>query len=121
MKMLGLLNPVSNLTLTRSEDASSRLIYYHYTWKAPFSLNITAIEPDIAYYVHIYTVTCPDQETIVNVCNVTVPSYTIQAKQNELYKLEVRPRIYSLTDEPGACTLSRSSNETTAAVEYEGL
>ena len=113
------MDPVSNLTLTRSGDALSQLMY-HYTWEAPFSLNITAIESDIAYYVHIYTITCPDQGTrIVNVCNVTVPSYTIQAKSNELYKIEVRPRIYSLTDGPGACSLSRAS---TAAVEYyEGL
>ena len=102
------MDPVTNLNLTRYEDESNQLIY-HYIWEAPFSLNITDIEPDIAYCVLIYTVTCPDQETVVHVCNVTIPRYTIQARRDELYKIEVRPRIYS----------DGASNGT--EVEYEGL
>ena len=115
MYNIGQLDPVSNLNLTRYEDDSNQTIY-HYTWEAPFSLNITNIEPDIAYCVHISIVTCPNQEivTVVDLCNVTVPSYMIQAQPGELYKIEVRPRIYSD---------GRASNVTTltTAVEYTGI
>lgn len=103
------MDPVANLNLTRYEDDSNTTIY-HYTWEAPFSLNISEIEPDVAYCVHIYIVTCSDQEIpIESNCNVTVTSYTIQTQPNELYRIEVRPRIlYSV------------GPSSTTAVEYKG-
>ena len=46
------------------------------SWSTPFSLNLTNVEPDIAYCVDVYNITCGGRELLISDCNVTETSYT---------------------------------------------
>ena len=67
-----------------------------YEWEPPFSLNVTNAEPDIAYSVHIYNVTCPMQIRITLLENYTVIEPTFSLTKNfdaeDIYEIEVLAR-----------------------------
>ena len=89
--LTGTLDSVSNLTRKSGFDASL------YTWKAPFSLDVTNADPDIIYCVHVFPVSCHSQPTLLHgvtfaYCNVTDANFTIP-NMHELYQIEVLPRI----------------------------
>ena len=45
-------------------------------WTAPFSLDLTNVEPDIVYCVDVYNITCGGRELLISDCDVTETSYT---------------------------------------------
>ena len=81
---IGSLGGVSNL-----ERNASTL-----SWVAPFSLDLTDIDPDIAYCVDVYNITCVRRDLIISDCNVTEPSYTSDdmAPNGYIYEYTVTPR-----------------------------
>ena len=63
-------------------------------WEAPFSLDLTNIDPDIVYCVEVYNITCGRRDLIISDCNVTEPSYTSDdiAPDGYIYEYIVTPR-----------------------------
>ena len=64
------------------------------SWKAPFSLDLTNVEPDIVYCVDVYNITCGGRELLISDCNVTETSYTsdVIAPDGYIYEYIVTPR-----------------------------
>ena len=64
------------------------------TWKPPFSLDLTVVDPDIVYCVEVYNITCGRRDLIINDCSVTEPSYTSDdiAPHGYIYEYTVTPR-----------------------------
>ena len=62
------LDPVSDL----HEDKTS--LTFH--WDPPLSLDLTNANPDIAFCVDVYNITCGKRDLIASDCNLTEPSYT---------------------------------------------
>ena len=91
----GLLDKVTNLTsLINFNGVQEQVIY---TWLPPFSLNVTSADPDIAYCVRIYNVTCPMEMTSpneVHTCSVYQPNYMLPKNidATDIYEIEVTPR-----------------------------
>lgn len=64
-----------------------------FSWNPPRSLDLTNIEPDIAYCVTIHNTTCGRNDSLVSDCNVLNPYYTYESINPELlYRIEVIPR-----------------------------
>ena len=84
MHDLGELQSVSNLKRNGST----------LTWEAPFSLNLTNVDPNIVYCVEVVNITCGRKELIISDCNVTEPSYTSDdiAPHGYIYEYTVTPR-----------------------------
>ena len=62
-------------------------------WGAPFSLNLTNVEPDIVYCVEVYNITCGGRELLISDCDVMETSYTSDVLEpGYLYKYTVTPR-----------------------------
>ena len=63
-------------------------------WEAPFSLNLTNVEPDIVYCVEVYNITCGGRELLISDCDVTETSYTcdVIAPDGYIYEYTVTPR-----------------------------
>ena len=63
-------------------------------WVAPFSLNLTNVDPDIVYCVEVYNITCGRRDLIISDCNVTEPSYTSDdiVPDGYIYEYTVTPR-----------------------------
>ena len=57
-------------------------------------MDLTNVEPDIAYCVEVYNITCGDRELLIHDCNVTEPRYTSDAIAQDGYIREyiVTPR-----------------------------
>ena len=65
---------------------------YNVTWTPPFSLNITYIEPDIAYCVEVYDITCSKMLLLSN-CDVTNPYYFSDLlRDGHIYDIFIIPR-----------------------------
>ena len=81
---LGQLRGISNLERNGST----------FFWEAPFSLNLTDVDPDIVYCVDICNITCGRRDLIISDCSVTEPSYTSDdiAPQGYIYEYTVTPR-----------------------------
>ena len=65
------------------------------TWNPPPSLNITNVEPDIAYCVDILLITCNKQQIIKTNCTVLQPKFTLMRSNpdpRELYQFIITPR-----------------------------
>ena len=69
--IIGRLKAVGNLTSTSTVSAL-RLI-----WEPPFSLNLTTVDPDIAYCVDIFNITAGflSSNHLISDCNVFEPHY----------------------------------------------
>ena len=62
-------------------------------WEAPFSLNLTNVEPDIVYCVEVYNITCGRGHRLISDCNVMENSYTSDVLQaGYIYEYTVTPR-----------------------------
>ena len=62
-------------------------------WAAPFSLNLTNVEPDIVYCVEVYNITCGGRELLISDCDVMETSYTSDVLQpGYIYEYTVTPR-----------------------------
>ena len=63
------------------------------TWKAPFSLNLTNVDPNIVYCVEVCNITCGVDDLVVSDCNVTEPSYEDnRLHQGRIYRISITPR-----------------------------
>ena len=61
-------------------------------WKAPFSLNLTAVDPDIIYCVEVYNITC-ERSFLIGECDVMETSYTNDVLlPGYIYEYTVTPR-----------------------------
>jgi hypothetical protein len=61
-------------------------------WKAPFSLNLTGVDPDIVYCVEVYNITCGVDDLVAGDCDVTEPRYTDNRLQGYIYRITITPR-----------------------------
>ena len=61
---------------------------------APFSLDLTNVNPDIIYCVEVYNITCGKRDLIISDCNVTESSCTSDdiAPDGHIYEYTVTPR-----------------------------
>ena len=91
----GQLGQVTNL---RRNFSLGNLEFVVYEWDPPFSLNVTNADPDVAYCVHIYNVTCPMQKriTLLENCTITEPTFLLTKNlgAEEIYEIEVIARTY---------------------------
>ena len=63
------------------------------TWKAPFSLDLTGVDPDIVYCVDVYNITCGVDDLVVGDCNVTEPHFVDnRLQQRYIYRITTTPR-----------------------------
>ena len=63
------------------------------TWEAPFSLDLTGVDPDIVYCVEVYNITCGVDDLVVGDCNVTEVQYVNeQLQQGYIYRFTITPR-----------------------------
>ena len=61
-------------------------------WEAPFSLNLTNVDPDIVYCVEVYNITC-GRSFLISECDVMETSYTNDALlPGYIYEYTVTPR-----------------------------
>ena len=79
---VGLLDAVSNLTV----EFLGQVI--HLTWDAPFSLDVTGVDPDIWYRVDITVDNTP--LNIYNDINITEFNFTVE-DDSLMYKFQVTP------------------------------
>ena len=63
------------------------------TWEAPFSLDLTGIDPDIVYCVEVYNITCGVDNLVVGDCDVTEPRFVDnRLQQGYIYRITITPR-----------------------------
>ena len=63
------------------------------TWVAPFSLDLTGVDPNIVYCVEVYNITCGVDDLVVGDCNVTQPRYEDSNLQGgHIYRIAIIPR-----------------------------
>ena len=65
------------------------------TWQPPISLDLTGVDPDIAYCVKIYNISCGMRDLVTDVCSVFEPYYiesTVAHNQGFIYEIAVTPR-----------------------------
>ena len=62
------------------------------TWEAPFSLDLTGVDPDIVYCVEVYNITC-GRSLLISECDVVETNYTIDALlPGHIYEYTITPR-----------------------------
>ena len=90
----GVLSPIQSIQKIRHDQTSD------YEWIAPFSLNLTGIDPDIVYCVSVYDVTCQNHRVSVDKdCSVISPMYTTTwGNLNSVRRFEivVLPKLNSI-------------------------
>ena len=63
------------------------------TWEAPFSLDLTGVDPDIVYCVEVYNITCGVDDLVVGDCDVTEPRFVDnRLQQGYVYRITITPR-----------------------------
>ena len=63
------------------------------TWEAPFSLDLTGVDPNIVYCVEVYNITCGVDDLVVSDCNVTEPHiFNNGLQQGYIYRIVIVPR-----------------------------
>ena len=83
--ILGLLSAVGDLRA--NSNASSVTI----SWTAPFSLDVTGVDPDIRYSVLIYNVTDENNPTAISSVNVNETHYTFTPDCLDKYNIYIIP------------------------------
>ena len=68
--IINLNNYVPKGALNRVDSLVGRFPTLSCNWKAPFSLDLTNIEPDIVYCVDVYNITCGGRELLISDCDV---------------------------------------------------
>ena len=63
------------------------------TWEAPFSLDLTGVDPDIVYCVEVFNITCGVDDLVVGDCDVTEPRFVDNGLQRGyVYRITITPR-----------------------------
>ena len=78
----GILDPVSNIKRNSSTI----------TLEPPFSLDLTNADPDIAYCVEVYNITCGKIDPVFADCSVVDNEITCPCEPSFIYELLVTPR-----------------------------
>ena len=60
-------------TLSNNSKVPAKIIL---SWEPPFSLDLTTVEPDIAYCVDVYNITDGGLVDLSSNCSILSPSYT---------------------------------------------
>ena len=87
----GPLDAPTNVRITRNYTTNTTTI----TWRPPFSLDLTNIDPDIVYCIEVYSITMSFsvRELVVIDCNVTEPSYHSNILHpSYIYNITITPR-----------------------------
>ena len=85
------------------------------TWKAPFSLNLTNVHPNVVYCVKVYDITCGVNDDVVSDCNVTEPSFEEnRLQQGHIYQITITPRSNGENAQNG-------TNKTKEGMQYNSL
>lgn len=65
-----------------------------YVWEPPYSLDLTAVDPDIVYCLDVVRVTCQVREYITSDCGITGHNYTANSLLDlaDLYEATITPR-----------------------------
>ena len=62
------------------------------SWEAPFSLNLTGVDPDIVYCVEVYNITC-GRSLLISECDVVETNYTNDALlPGQIFEYTITPR-----------------------------
>ena len=81
--------PIGPLSVTTDIKRDSSTI----TWEAPFSLDLTGVDPDIVYCVEVYNITCGENGLVVSDCDVTEACIVNdQLQQGFIYRITITPR-----------------------------
>ena len=63
------------------------------SWKPPFSLDLTGVDPDIVYCVEVYNITCGGSDPAFTDCDVLDTNISIYTSELSLiYEVIVTPR-----------------------------
>ena len=62
------------------------------TWDAPFSLDLTGVDPDIVYCVEVYNITCGEFHPVFMNCNVVKDMITCSCEPSFIYEVLITPR-----------------------------
>ena len=81
---LGLLSAVGSLNITSVETSVVLL-----TWTAPFTLDITATDPDITYCVEVVSST--SSATLHSECGITATQFTYHTTWCDEYNFTITP------------------------------
>lgn len=72
----GPLNPASNISYSYSNAVTIMI-----TWKPPPSLNLTDVEPNIAYCIEVYNVSDKHSDYLHGNCSILEPRYAFTFKE----------------------------------------
>lgn len=63
-----------------------------YMWQPPYSLDLTAVMPDVIYCLEISRITCGVRESVISDCDITDRNYTVDLDIADLYEAIITPR-----------------------------
>ena len=83
------------------------------SWTAPFSLNLTNIEPDIVYCVEVYNITCEGRKFVISDCDVMETSQfrSDSLQSGYIYEYTITPR----------CNVAGAQNGTGLTITGESI
>ena len=87
IKLIGILQPVKNAEINITSNE------VRVTWEAPFSLDLTDVDPDIIYCIQMINITCGEGSILFNNCTILdnelyLPDYS----QHYAYDFIITPR-----------------------------
>ena len=66
---------------------------FRVTWEAPFSLDLTNVDPDVVYCVHLINITCGVRTTLFDNCSILETELNFFGySQHQSYELLITPR-----------------------------
>ena len=83
-----MIGPLSEVTNIERHPQAAKL-----TWSAPFSLNLTDVEPDITYCVEVINKTCSNNNSLINSCDVSKAYFEHETLSNaDLFEITIIPK-----------------------------
>ena len=83
--IVGPLDSVSNITANVNHTTEELLLM----WTPPYSLNLTDVEPDIAYCVDIYNITCKSRNILFSNCSIITSELVVNLVNASQYIFEI--------------------------------
>ena len=75
-----------------------------YIWQQPYSLDLTAVTPDITYCLDVLRITCGVRDSVVRDCGVSGHNYTVDLDIADLYEAIITPRSNTINTVNGSET-----------------
>ena len=80
------------------------------SWVPPPTLDLTSVDPDIAYCVEVYNITCGVDALVVGDCNVTETRYVdSRLLQGHIYRIIITPRSNVPTATNGTVSIKQGT------------